>query len=66
MDREGEFTFDQNLSQKLGSTLMVFDTDEFKNDRLRLSDQIRKRMEDDAVQYSGELFHDLIYVYTES
>ena len=45
---------------------MTFDTDEFKNDRLRLSDQIRKRMEEDGIQYSGTLFHDLIYVYTES
>jgi hypothetical protein len=45
---------------------MTFDTDEFKNDRLRLSDQIRKRMEEDAIQYTGQLFHDMIYVYTES
>ena len=45
---------------------MTFDTDEFKNERLRLTEQIRKRMEDEAIQYSGELFHDMIYVYTES
>lgn len=66
IDKESEFDFNQQLSQQLGSTLMTFDTDEFKNDRLRLSDQIRKRMEDDAIQYTGQLFHDMIYVYTES
>ena len=49
IDKDGEFTFDTSLSQELGKTLMAFDTDEFKNDRLQLSDQIRKRMEEDAV-----------------
>ena len=34
MDRDGEFKFDKELAQQLGKTLMIFDTDEFKNDRL--------------------------------
>lgn len=66
MDRESPYGFDQALGDQLGTTLMAFDTDEYKNDRLMLTDQVRQRMREDEIQYSAELFHTIIYVYTES
>lgn len=45
---------------------MKFDTDEFKNNRLMLTEQITKKMRDKLVQYDGPLFHNIVYVYTES
>jgi len=46
--------------------MMAFHTDEYKNDRLMFSEKIKKRMRDDELQYGGELFHNIIFVYTES
>lgn len=66
MDRESPYAFDQALGDQLGKTLMAFDTDEYKNDRLMLTDRVRQRMREDEIQYSAELFHTIIYVYTES
>lgn len=45
---------------------MNFDSDEFKNDRLMLTEQITKKMRDKLVSYDGSLFHNIVYVYTES
>ena len=45
---------------------MKFDTDEFKNDRLMLIEQITKKMHNKLVPYDGSLFHNIVYVYTES
>ena len=45
---------------------MKFDTDEYKNDRLQLSSKIIKKMREKEIPYNGELFHNMIYVYTES
>jgi hypothetical protein len=45
---------------------MNFDTDEFKNDRLMLTEQITKKMRDKLITYDGTLFHNIVYVYTES
>jgi len=45
---------------------MSFDTDEFKNDRLMLTEQITKKMRDKLIPYDGTLFHNIVYVYTES
>ena len=63
---EDEFKFTQEISTELGKTLMSFDTDEFKNDRLMLTEQITKKMRDKLIPYDGTLFHNIVYVYTES
>ena len=63
---EDEFEFTQDISTELGKTLMNFDSDEFKNDRLMLTEQITKKMRDKLVSYDGSLFHNIVYVYTES
>lgn len=41
MDKESPYGFNKELGDQLGKTLMIFDTDEFKNDRLMLTDRIR-------------------------
>lgn len=63
---EDEFPFTDAIGSELGKTLMMFDTDEFKNDRLMLTEQITKKMHDKICCYDGELFQNIIYVYTES
>ena len=63
---EDEFEFTQDISTELGKTLMNFDSDDFKNDRLMLTEQITKKMRDKLVTYDGSLFHNIVYVYTES
>lgn len=63
---QGEFVFTQEIASQLGKTLMQFDTDEFKNDRLMLTEQITKKMRDKLVTYDPTLFHNIVYVYTES
>lgn len=45
---------------------MQFKDDQYKNDRLMLVDKLTKKMKNQQVNYSGELFHNVLYVYTES
>lgn len=45
---------------------MNFDTDEFKNDRLTMTQKITKKMRDKVIPYEATLFHNILYVYTES
>jgi hypothetical protein len=41
---ESEYEFTEHISKELGKTLMKFDTDEYKNDRLMLTEKITKMM----------------------
>lgn len=45
---------------------MQFDTDIFKNDRLKLTETLTKKIRDKLIKYDGELFHNIVFVYTES
>lgn len=45
---------------------MNFDTDEFKNDRLMLSEKLVRRLQDSDIPCGGQLFHNLAYIYVES
>ena len=61
-----ELDFNQEISVVLGKTLMIFDTEEFKNSRLMLSERLSKMMSKSMTEYDGELLHSLMYVYTEA
>jgi len=45
---------------------MNFDTDEFKNDRLMLSEKLVRRLQDSDIPCGGNLFHNLAFIYVES
>ena len=40
-----EFEFTKDITIHLGKTLMAFDTEEYKNQRLMLSDKLNKKMQ---------------------
>jgi len=44
MDDESPYGFDQEISKQLGKTIMLFNTDIFKNDRLMLTERICRKM----------------------
>jgi len=66
IDSESQFEFTSHISNQLGSTLMKFDSDELKHDRLALTERITRKMRDNQIQYDGNLFHNIVYVFTES
>lgn len=45
---------------------MKFDTDQFKNDRLMLTERITRKMRKLLIPYDADLFHNIMYVYCES
>ena len=45
---------------------MKFDTDKYKNDRLMLIERLTKKIRQLEIPFDGELFHTIVYVYTES
>lgn len=51
-DAEGiEVKFDHSIASQMGKTLMKFDTDEFKNERLMMAEKIVKRMRNELIKY---------------
>jgi len=66
IDDESPYGFDSNIASQLGKTLMKFSTDNYKNDRLMLTERIVKKMKKVMIPYEEELFHNIVYVYTES
>lgn len=61
-----EFRLNYETAQELGQTMMSFDTEEFKNDRLMLSEKLVRKMQEYQIPCAGDLFHNLVYIYTES
>jgi hypothetical protein len=49
MEEDNEFELTQGIVSILGQTLMKFETDEFKNDRLMLTAAIQKKMRDKLI-----------------
>lgn len=66
IESESPYEFNEHISQELGKTLMKFDTDEFKNDRLQLTEKLTKKMRRMQIPFDAELFHNVVYVYCES
>jgi hypothetical protein len=45
---------------------MNFDADEFKNERLMMSEKLARKLQDQEIPIGGQLFHTLAYIYVES
>ena len=50
---DGQHEFTHEVSVHLGKTLMEFDTEEFKNKRLMLSEKLNKEMQKTFTPYDG-------------
>lgn len=46
--------------------MMNFERDEFKNDRLALTEKLNKKMQYEQIPFDGEVFHNICHVYVES
>lgn len=66
LDDDGPYEFNEQISSELGQTLMKFNTDEYKNDRLQLIEKLVKKIRSTQINMDGELFHSIVFVYTES
>lgn len=64
--QDGRYEFSKDIANVLGDTLMNFNEDIQKNDRLRMSEQIIKKISSLELRYDGKLFHNIVYVLTES
>lgn len=67
-DDEGAATYEltPGATSLLASTLMNFEADEFKNDRLMLAGRLMRKMQSEQLAYAPEVFHSLCHVYVES
>lgn len=61
-----EYPFSKEIASQLGNTLTHFEDEKFKNDRLMLTERLMKKMSDNYVHYEASLFHNVMYVLTES
>ena len=63
---DGEYKPDVEVCRELSSTLMLFDTDKFKEDRQAMTEQLNEVMRNGLIVYEGDILQNIIYVYTES
>lgn len=65
---EGPATYELSSAATniLAQTLMNFEADEFKNDRLMLAGRLMNTMQSEQHPYAPEVFHNLCHVYVES
>jgi hypothetical protein len=61
-----QWKFDQTIAEELGRTLMYFDGEDEKQQRLDLTELLQNRIMVNGITLSAKLFDSLIYVYTES
>ena len=61
-----ELEFNRKVADQLSFTLMKFEGDKFKNDRLAMNDKLVKKMNSNLIVYSSDLFYQVMYVYVES
>lgn len=50
----------------LASSLLAFEEDKFKNDRLMMAEGLQKKMSDNLIHFSPEVMHSLVYIMAES
>lgn len=65
-DGHSVYELTHDVADILAATLMNFERDEFKNDRLMLTEKLNKKMYTDLIPYSGDVFHSICHVYVES
>lgn len=61
-----QWKFDQTIAEELGRTLMYFDGENEKQQRLDLTELLQNRIMVNGITFSAKLFDSLVYVYTES
>jgi len=54
------------IAEELGRTLMYFDGENEKQQRLDLTELLQNRIMVNGITFSAKLFDSLVYVYTES
>ena len=57
---------DQRIAEDLGRTLMYFDGEEEKKQRLEMLDSLQSRILLNRIKMTPKLFDAFVYVYTES
>lgn len=50
----------------MGNTLTHFEDEKYKNERLMLTERLMKKMNENYIHYDASLFHNVMYVLTES
>lgn len=55
-----------NLTTVLAKTLLNFEFDEFKNDKLMLTERLNRKMQNELIPYNADVFHSICHVYVES
>jgi hypothetical protein len=61
-----QYELTTNLTTVLAKTLLNFEFDEFKNDKLMLTEKLNKKMQNELIPYNAEVFHSICHVYVES
>lgn len=60
------FKVDDDSVKVLSSTLVKFEDDKHKNDRLMLASKLQRHMRNELLPFDGDVLHDLVYVFAES
>lgn len=61
-----EFKADSDVVRVLAKTLVNFEEDKHKNDRLMLATKLQRQMRNTLVKFDGDVLHSLVYVFSES
>jgi len=56
----------KDVAEVLGSSLVKFDTDEHKTQRIMMAEKLEKRLNLNDIYMSAKLLGNLAYIYTES
>lgn len=62
----GDLKVDEEVVQTLAKSLVKFDEDVHKNDRLMLAAKLTRHMKSELLQFDGDVLHNLVYVLSES
>ena len=63
---QNEFGINKEIADQLCKTLLIFEGDVFKNDRLMLTQKLSRHLTDNMIKFNGDVLHTIIYVLAES
>jgi hypothetical protein len=66
LGEKSTYVLDQQICEDLSSFLMNFTSEEDKNARLEMTEQLQDIIIKQEIMLSSKMFHSLIYLYTES
>lgn len=61
-----EFPITQKTCEELGRTLQHFTSEEMKQARVQMTEQLYNKIQVNEIKMTGQLFDSLVYVFTES